>query len=511
MKRAASQVGVTLEIEPQARPRRARIREDSPFRILVLADLGGGQDAGGARRHRIDRDDFDDVLARISPRVELGLSDDGQPAVVRFTDIDHFHPDHIRARLSLFAKLRSLRDRLNDPGTFESAARELMEPGEEPESDAALDVSEPKRAGPSGGNGGRAGGSGSLLDRMLDETVGPAPAQTPAKPAGPPRDDLAAFIRKAVAPHLVPGEDPRRGPLVERVDAAAGDLMRRVLHDPAFRTVEAAWRSIFRMVREIETSPMLTIDVVDLPRAVLDAELAPDRPVERSALHRLLVDEPSEPWSLVIGDWTFGTASEDAAVLERIAGIAEAAGSPFIAGAAASLTGCPRFEGLPDPADWATVEGEEWAALRRSPSARFVGLVLPRMLVRLPYGPDAEPVDTFEFEEPSDPPVHDDYLWGNGAWACAILLGQAFARDGADMNPGLHLELAGLPLHLVRRDGAVEAQPCAESLMSERAAARILELGLMPLASLKERDAVRLVRYQSISDPPSRLAGRWAR
>jgi type VI secretion system protein ImpC len=77
------------------------------------------------------------------------------------------------------------------------------------------------------------------------------------------------------------------------------------------------------------------------------------------------------------------------------------------------------------------------------------------------------------------------------------------------MRAGTHLDLDGLPLHLVRAGGAVEAQPCAESLMSERAAARILACGPMPLASMKGSDAVRLVRFQSVAQPAAPLAGPW--
>lgn len=509
-----SKVGVVLEIEPQAQPRQAFLRDDPSFRILVLADLGGEPDAGPIRRFRIDRDDYDATLERIAPRCILRITDGGGPVIVRFSDIDHFSPDHIRETLPLFRDLRTMRDRLNDPRTFERAAREILEGTEPANADVeAGSGSEPDvdagQSGPSGANGDRAG-SGSLLDRMLDETTGPAPASPGSTaPRRSPPDDLQAFIREAVAPHIVPGEDPLRGPLVERVDAAAGDLMRRVLHDPAFRTVESAWRSLFRMVREIETGPRLTIDVIDLPRAVLEADLGPDRPLERTTLHRLLVDEVSEPWSVVIADYTFGPGSDDVSLLSRIAELASVAGISVLAGARPAISGCPGFVGLPDPAEWATVDSPEWSALRKGPHARHIGLIQPRYLVRLPWGREGEETDRFEFEEMSDPPLHDEYLWGNPAYVCAILLARAFAQDGAAMRPGLFLELDGLPLHIVRRDGATESQPCAESLMSERAAARIGGSGLMALASMKGSDRVRLTGYVSIADPPAPLAGPW--
>jgi type VI secretion system protein ImpC len=511
-----SQVGVTLEIEPHAKPRRAIVSDDPAFRILVLADLGGEM-ANAGRPVRIDRDDFDVVLESIAPRAVLGMTDGGAPVIARFTDIDDFHPDHIRTTLPLFRQLRALRDRLDDPRTFEAAARELVEGTDREGDDVASDTDaesaiDPAQPAPSGGNGGRGAGSGSLLDRMLDETAGPSPLTGPGSAGGssrPPLDDLQAFIREAVAPHIVPGEDPRRGPLVERLDAAAGELMRRVLHDPAFRSVESAWRSLFRMTREIETGQRLTIDVVDMPRAQLEADLAADGPVERSTLHRVMVDEPSEPWSVVIADYAFDTGDDDVALLGRIAEVAYAAGVSVIAMAEPSVCGCPAFEGLPDPADWAAIEADAWRTFRRGPTARHIGLVQPRLLGRLPYGGAGQGTETFEFEEMSDPPLHDEYLWSGGAYACAVLLARSFTADGAAMRPGTHLDLDGLPLHLVRSGGTTEAQPCAESLMSDRAAARILECGPMALASMKGSDAVRLVRFQSVAEPAAPLAGPW--
>jgi type VI secretion system protein ImpC len=285
--------------------------------------------------------------------------------------------------------------------------------------------------------------------------------------------------------------------------------MRRVLRDPAFRAVESAWRALFRMTREIETSASLTIDVVDMPRSALEAEVGADRPLESTLLHRLLVDEPAEPWSVVIGDYTFGTGDDDVTLLSRIGTIAQAAGVSFIANADPSVCGCPAFEGLPDPAQWTSVDSRTWREFRASSVARHIGLVQPRLIVRLPYGRDGEETERFEFEELSVPPAHEEYPWGGGAWVCAILLARSFVQDGRSMRPGTHLDLDGLPLHLVRAAGAVEAQPCAESLMSERAAARILECGPMPLASMKGSDAVRLVRFQSVAQPAAPLAGPW--
>jgi type VI secretion system protein ImpC len=78
------------------------------------------------------------------------------------------------------------------------------------------------------------------------------------------------------------------------------------------------------------------------------------------------------------------------------------------------------------------------------------------------------------------------------------------------MRPGTMMEIGGLPLHVYGKDDESELKPCAEVLLTDDAAERLLEDGLVPLVSFKNRDSVRVIRFQSIADPPQRLAGRWA-
>ncbi len=140
-----------------------------------------------------------------------------------------------------------------------------------------------------------------------------------------------------------------------------------------------------------------------------------------------------------------------------------------------------------------------------------MGLVLPRFMLRLPYGKATSPLESFEFEEFVDESVHEDYLWGNAAFAVALLLAQSFSEAGWEMHSGQIAEIEKLPLHVYVRDGESHVKPCAEVVLSEDAVERLVEEGLIPLVSFKGRDVARVARFQSISDPPRPLAGRWTR
>jgi type VI secretion system protein ImpC len=153
--------------------------------------------------------------------------------------------------------------------------------------------------------------------------------------------------------------------------------------------------------------------------------------------------------------------------------------------------------------------GGGFRQLRILPHACWIGLAMPRWLLRLPYGADTAPAERFAFEE-MERHEHEAYLWGNPAIACACLLAQAFRTAGWEMQPGTARDLDDLPLHIYKEAGEARVKPCAEILMTEETAEALLDYGIMPLVSFKDRDMVRLLRLQSIADPPAALSGPWA-
>jgi type VI secretion system protein ImpC len=138
-----------------------------------------------------------------------------------------------------------------------------------------------------------------------------------------------------------------------------------------------------------------------------------------------------------------------------------------------------------------------------------VGLALPRFLLRLPYGKDATPIESCGFEELVAGSVHGDFLWGNPTFALAELLGRSFNEDGWRLRPGSNTLIEELPLYIDHRGDEPEATPCAEVLLTDRIVETIVDKGLMLFRSVRNRDAISLARFQSISEPAQPLEGRW--
>jgi type VI secretion system protein ImpC len=281
--------------------------------------------------------------------------------------------------------------------------------------------------------------------------------------------------------------------------------------------MEATWKGLHFLVSRLETDALLKLYLLDISKKELAVDLGTDENLRSTDLYRLLVEQSKapggEPWAVLIGNYHFEKCHEDIVFLSRIAKIARASGAPFIAAASDKMVCQTSLAKTPDPDDWEQAANPEtaqaWQALRELPEAAYLGLVLPRFLLRLPYGADTEPVEAFNFEEMPSPLDHEAYLWGNSCFACALLLGQAFSLNGWQLRPGDQLDVKNLPLYLYKDDAESKLLPCAETLLTQRAAETILDFGLMPLLSFLNQDTVRLARFQAIAAPLCRLAGRW--
>ncbi len=479
----------------------ARRRPRGPVRrVLVLSDFrGNGAEPADRlldrRISKVDIDNLDDGLARHAPAIQLG--DDAGGERVEIRRFDDFHPDTLVETLAVFRRLRDLRTRLGNPSTFADAVAELQ--AEAPRSAPPLLGVVPDASQPDGEEG------PSTLDRLLGQK---GPVRAPATPVPPSPQTAAsaadALIRQAIAPHIVPAPSAELPQMLAAVDAAMTDLMRAVLHDRAFQEVEAAWRAVQGLVSTLELGETLELHLLHVTRDELAAA------AQGGDLWRRLVERESRPegaleFSALVGNFHVGPSADDLAVLAHVGTLAAAIGAPLIAGASPELLGATSLASQPDPRDWTPLDGDDearWQALRAHPAAAHIGLALPRFLLRLPYGQRTDPVAAFAFEEQPVRPEHEAFLWGNGAFAYAVVVARTLDPDGESSGAG---SIDGLPAFVFTTEDGARLQPPAEINPSEAAVAAIQARGIMPLVSFRDRDAIRLVMPHSIANPPADL------
>ena len=481
-----------LQFDLSLGPRPAPRQGQGALRILLLGDFSARPVAERvplAQRptQRVDVDSLDDVMRRLAPRAAQPAGD------INFEGLEDFHPDALFARLPVFASLRQMRQRLMDPARFAQAAAELG--------------SARQAASAAQATGSSADAGGDLLASLLGgrPAAVAASAASPVSPATAPAAGIDALIRNIVAPHIVPDHRSQQAALVTSVDNATAAEMRSVLHAPQFQALEATWRGVQWLISSLELDETLELHLFDVGQAELLADVvAAQGQLAQTGLYRALADRwrnlpGGQGWAVLCGLYSFGPSDADIGLLAALGLIAQQAGGPFLAAGDTALA-------LGDSnKSAATLAG--WQSLRSSEAAPWLGLAAPRVLLRLPYGKRSDPCSAFGFEEFPGAPEHGHFLWGPGSLAVALLIGRAFTAKGWDFEPGDESEIGDLPAYHFMRDGESEMQACAEDYLGEQAGQALLEAGLMPVLSHKHRNAVTVMRIQSIAEPPAALAG----
>ena len=481
--------------------------ETSPFVMMVLGDFAGNADKMTDHDpawlmqvpvRNVDIDNLDQLWKVFAPKLKINI--EGTPLTLEPGDLDDFHPDHLYRNQPLFEDLRRLRKRLLDPATSSEALAEVMESSPEP----ADETSTPAPASSQG----QAESGENMFERLLGE---PREQASPVAAASSHLDNL---LQRVVGPHVVYALDPKVDTAVDAVDKAIAESMRRILHHPDFQSLEGAWRSLYNLVHETEIGEELQLKVCNVTKkCLLNGLPASAEAMEVSGLYQLLVGRfrraaDDDSFSLLLCNYFFGGGADDVALLASLASLVDRHDAALISAAKSELIGSHSLAQQPTASDWSQQDNPFWRQLRQTPLAERIGLALPRLLGRLPYGKDTEEIESFDFEE-LDSHDHENFLWTNPTLACASLLAQSFTDSGWDMNPDQHTDIGDLPVFNYREDDEMRMLPCAELLLPERSAEAILKLGIMPIVSFRNRDMARLLRFQSISSPLKALNGPW--
>jgi type VI secretion system protein ImpC len=470
-------------------------KKELPFIVGIFADLKGSWEEPDTlvplkKRSMIDidRDNFNDVMATILPRVDLKpvsphLSGNSLGQVMTFSNIDAFEPmkviDALPSLKSLHNERSQIRDLQSNVELDDALARPL---------DALIDVAQLRR--PAGAKveatssvEAKTNADPPIAAVLVTDTadaintdamekcatqlakISSLNAETWQMTLAPFVKQMNLYFSESDAPAAARmTQAKQRGAiavideLLAVIDKKLSSTLSAVMHCPGFKQMEATWRGLHYLVMNTETSTTLKLRVFHATKEELHRDMMNTVEFDQSTLFKLIYEAEygtygGYPYSLLVGDYAFGNSDSDLDFLGKIAEVAAGAHAPFIAQASQELYRLSGFDQLDEPPDFKeTFESHElngWNAFREMEHSRYVTLTLPRVLLRLPYGApgkrNATPCEGVNFDEEgvsalnpirfsktgeaisyADPEA-DHLLWGNPAYLLAERITNAFS------------------------------------------------------------------------------------
>lgn len=477
-----------------------------PFVVGVLAELSGNANPRSlslkdSRRKfiEIDRDNFDDMMRRIRPRLKYEVNDtftnDDTKLFVElnFQCMADFSPEDIARQVPPLQECLDARIRLIGlRSTISPKGQGLLKTVLDDEATLAWLRVERDRGTLA---------TCTLLEKLVEE--GRMGLSGDEKELA--RQWVGEFFQQVLTDRQQVEKDNNIMVMIDRYVACFDEKLSRqlneIMHNHAFQALEAAWLGLHYFVTQTATSALLKVRVLDVSKDELWKDVTKAAEFDQSSFYKKVYEEEygifgSAPYGLLIGCYEFSKSRNDVDLLKALSNIAAAAHAPFLAAASPNLLGLDTFTDLPLPRDLAkifdTVEYRKWHAFRSSDSSRYVGLTLPRILLRLPYLPSTTAGEGLNFMEEVDGRDDSKYLWGNGAFAIAARVTDAFAKYGwtaaiRGVESGGRVD--GLPLHVYPGDdGAIVLKCPTEVSISDRREKELSDLGFLPLVHCKGTD-----------------------
>jgi type VI secretion system protein ImpC len=329
---------------------------------------------------------------------------------------------------------------------------------------------------------------------------------------------VATLVAQALADETIIKDDVLETieAMIARLDEKLTAQMNEILHAPEFQKMESTWRGLHYLVFNSETDAQLKIHIMNVSKTELAKhfKLYPGARWDQSPLFKKIYEAEygqlgGEPYGCLIGDYEFNHLAQDVQLLRDLSKIAGAAHAPFFSAADPTLMGMDSWTELMNPRDlgklFDTPEYAAWKGFRDNEDAKYVGLCMPRVLSRVPYGAKSEPVEDFAFEEDTDGHKGDKYAWMNAAYAMAANINRAFKEYGwCTRIRGVQSggEVINLPTHTFPTDeGGVDLKCPTEIAISDRREHELAKSGLIPLIHRKNTDKAAFIGAQSVYKP----------
>lgn len=337
-----------------------------------------------------------------------------------------------------------------------------------------------------------------------------------------PADEAYGMAKKGIEALIAQLVEPGKGvdkvtkavvdEMIAELDKKVGLQVDAILHHEDFQKLESSWRSMKYLVDNTDFRENIKLELVNISKEDLLDDFEDSPEISKSGLYKTAYTAEygqfgGQPYAAMIGNYDFGPGPQDMKLLQNIASVAAMAHAPFIAAAGPQFFDIDNFNELPNLKDLKSIfEGPKylkWQAFRESEDARYIGLTMPRFLLRLPYGSESDPIKTFDYNE-NVAENHGKYLWGNAAFAFSTRLTESFAKYRWCANiigPQGGGAVEDMKLHQYDAMGATQTKIPTEILVSERKEFELAEEGFIGLTMRKNSDNAAFFSANSVQKP----------
>ncbi|MBS0358085.1 MAG: type VI secretion system contractile sheath large subunit [Proteobacteria bacterium] len=299
---------------------------------------------------------------------------------------------------------------------------------------------------------------------------------------------------------------------IAKFDELLSKQLDAILHHPSFQELESLWRSLHYLVSHTDFRANTKIEFLDISKSDLHQDFSNALELSDSGLYQHIYaqeyDMPGgEPFSAMISPYTFSVEQQDIDLLKSISQVAAIAHCPFIGSVNPQFFKKENFNEVAKIFDLEnyldSAEYIRWNAFRNTEEAKYIGLTLPKFLLRLPYGEDNR-VKNFLYQENVLSQTAEKYLWGSASFAFAVNLGKSFKYHGWCVNiRGSESggKVSELVLHQYNLGFGTQTKIPTEVLISESRELELSNLGFIPLSYYKNSDYACFFSANSIQKP----------
>jgi len=300
--------------------------------------------------------------------------------------------------------------------------------------------------------------------------------------------------------------------MIAEIDDKISAQMDEILHHENFQALESKWKGLYMLVERTDFRQNIQMEIINVSKEDLMEDFEDSLDITQSGLYKHVYTSGygqfgGEPVGSIIADYEISPSNVDMKFLNKVSSIAAMAHAPFISSAGPKFFGLDSFEGLPDLKDMEDVMSSPqfaaWRGFRQNEDSKYVGLTLPRFLLRAPYDPEDNPISNFVYKE-NVSKNHEHYLWGNTVYAFASKLTDSFANYRWCTNiigPKSGGEVRDLPVHTFESMGDIEMKIPTEVLVSDRREYELSEQGFIPLIMRKGSNTAAFFAATSAQEP----------